>query len=267
MSQPHGRLQIDGETDMGNDRSTPLTAGTGKATTRFRALLERGSRELFEDNPDKMTTGQLLETPNVIAASDVDLFFEGVDAGLIEVKHGAKFNSQDRPKAGGRWSLLSRSEQGGWYNAEYLPQLAAYVDAIARLGYPSERVLFELPAAALQLDLAILDDDANVVVLGEAKRDVAMLDALLAAVRERFTDAPPGPETKKRGDEARQLAWRLWSVRPPLLWLIGPASRRAFACGYDPLQLIEVGALPDATAAGLAHALVARLEPPNLAYS
>jgi Phage integrase family len=27
--------------------------------------------------------------------------------------------------AGGRWALLSRSEAGGWFNAEYLPQLAA----------------------------------------------------------------------------------------------------------------------------------------------
>ena len=241
--------------------------GSSEPMERFQALLERGSRELFEDNGDKMSRGELLKTPNVIAGPDVGLFLAGVDAGLIELERGAKFNTQDRPKAGGRWSLLSRSEQGGWYNAEYLPQLAAYVDAINRLGYPSERVLFELPAAALQLDLAILDDDANVVVLGEAKRDVTMLDALLAAVRERFTDAPPGPETKKRGDEARQLAWRLWTVRPPLLWLIGPGSRRAFACGYDPLRLIEIGELPEAGAAELEHAPPARLEPPQLATS
>lgn len=250
---------------MVQDRGAPGQAGASEAMERFRQLLQRGSRELFEDNPDKMTTGQLLETPNVIAAPDVALFLEGVDAGLIELERGLKFNTQDRPKAAGRWSLLSRSQKGGWYNAEYLPQLAAYVDAIVCLGYPSERVLFELPAVALQLDLAILDDDANVVVLGEAKRDVAMLDALLASVRERFTLAPPGPETKRRGDEARQLAWRLWSVRPPLLWLIGPDSRRAFACGYDPLRLIEVGELPNAIAADLAHAPAARLEPPKLA--
>jgi hypothetical protein len=255
------------ERDMDGERDASGGPGSGEATERFQALLERGSRELFEDNRDKMSRGELLQTPNVVAAPDVELFLTGVDAGLIELERGAKFNTQDRPKAGGRWSLLSRSEQGGWYNAEYLPQLAAYVDAIVRLGYPSERVLFELPAAALQLDLAILDDDANVVVLGEAKRDVAMLDALLNEGRERFTDIPPGPETKKRGDEVRQLAWRLWTVRPPLLWLIGPDSRRAFACSYDPLRLIEVGELPDAPAAGLGHAPPARLEPPQLATS
>jgi hypothetical protein len=241
------------------------TSGPSSGPERFRAMLDRGSRELYEDNRDKMRTGELLETSNVVAPADVALFLEGVETGLIEFERGAKFNTQDRPRPGGRWSLLSRSQQGGWYNAEYLPQLAAYVDAIARLGYPSERVLFELPAAALQLDIAILDDHGDVVVLGEAKRDVGMLDALLDEIRERFSDIPPGPETKKRGDEARQLAWRLWAVRAPLLWLIAPNCRRAFACGYDPLRLIEVGELPSASAAGLAHVPPQRLGPPRLA--
>ena len=251
------------------DRKGDLLASSASdgVMERFHAMLERGSRELYDDNRDKMGRGELLETPNVIAPADVELFLEGVEGGLIEFERGAKFNTQDRPTPGGRWSLLSRSKQGGWYNAEYLPQLAAYVDAIARLGYPSERVLFELPASALQLDLAILDDHGDVVVLGEAKRDVAMLDALLNEIRERFSHAPPGPETKKRGDEARQLSWRLWAIRAPLLWLIGPNCRRAFACGYDPLRLVEVGELPSASAAGLAHVPPARLQPPTLAHS
>jgi hypothetical protein len=33
------------------------------------------------------------------------------------------------------------------------------------LGYPEERVLFELPAQSLQLDLAILDDHERVIVV------------------------------------------------------------------------------------------------------
>lgn len=231
---------------------------------RFRAILERGSRELYGDNPEMMATGDLLETRNVVAAADVELFLQGVDAGLIELQRGARFNTQDRPKPGGRWSLLSRSQRGGWYNAEYLPQLAAYVDAILHLRYPTERVLFELPASALQLDLAILDDSGDVIVLGEAKRDVAMLDALLDDVRARFSEAAPGPETKQRGDEARQLSWRLWTVRAPLFWMIGPDRRRAFACGYEPLRLIEVGELPSASAAGVGHTPPTRLEPPAL---
>jgi hypothetical protein len=247
-------------------KGTPSApSGVDGAMEQFHAMLERGSHELYEDNRDRMGSGRLLETANVVAPADVDLFLTGVERGLIEFGRGAKFNTQDRPQPGGRWSLLSRSKEGGWYNAEYLPQLAAYVDAITRLGYPTERVLFELPASALQLDLAILDDHGEVVVLGEAKRNVAMLDALLDQIHDRFSHAPPGPETKKRGDEARQLSWRLWTLRAPLLWLIGPNCRRAFACGYDPLRLIEVGELPRASAAGLAHVPPARLQPPTLA--
>jgi hypothetical protein len=231
---------------------------------RFMELLMVGSQELFQAHPDRMASGGLLDTPNEIDDGDVRLLFDGVDAGLITIEPGAKFNTQDRPKPGGRWSLLSRSKEGGWYNAEYLPQLAAYVEAVTKLGYPSGRVLFELPAEALQLDLAIVDDAARVVVLGEAKRDRLMLDKLLVAVRDRFTATPPGPDTKKRGDEARQLAWRLWAVRPTLLWLIGPGTRRAFACGYDPLRLIEIDALPPAEAAGLASSPPNRIAPPDL---
>jgi hypothetical protein len=43
-----------------------------------------------------------------------------------------------------------------------------------------------------------------------------------AAVRQRFRPAPPGEETKRRGDEARQLAWRLWLTRAPCLCLVAP---------------------------------------------
>jgi hypothetical protein len=116
-------------------------------------LLERSSAELFAANGSMMHSGDLLPTKNKIDDGDVELFFAGVNLGLIRLQAGGKFNTFDRPTSGGRWSLLSRSQRGGWYNAEYLPQLAAYVDAIERLGYPKERVLFELPAEALQLDL------------------------------------------------------------------------------------------------------------------
>ena len=81
-----------------------------------------------------------------------------------------------RPTPFGRWGSLSRSRAGGWHNAEYLPQIAAYVDAITNLRYPAERVLFELPSAAPQLGLAIVADESNVVILGEAKRDPRALE-------------------------------------------------------------------------------------------
>ncbi|MGK5553002.1 hypothetical protein ACSNOI_15425 [Actinomadura kijaniata] len=161
------------------------------------------------------------------------------------------------PDAGLLWGLLSRSRSGGWYNAEYLPQLAAYVDAILNLGYPAGRVLFELPSRALQLDLAILDDDARVVVAGEAKRSVPALTALRRRALERYSGAPPGPESKRRGDEARQLAWRLWNVAPRITWLVGPGHREAFLTCLDPLRLQPIPALPHARDLALDH------EPPG----
>lgn len=176
------------------------------AVDDFTELLRRGSANLFADHPGLMESGQLLPSANVIDPGDIELFFAGVDAGLIKLERGARFNTLDRPTPDGRWGLLSRSRAGGWYNAEYLPQLAAYVEAILEYGYPPARVLFELPTSALQLDLAIVDNNSRVIIAGEAKRSNAALIVLRERVQERFAEEPPGVGTKKRGDEARQLA-------------------------------------------------------------
>ena len=231
---------------------------------RFQALLTAASAELYADHPGVMSTPDLLPTANVIDEGDLRLFFLGVDAHLIRLERGGKFNTFDRPKAGGRWSLLSKSKKGGWYNAEYLPQLAAYVDAIVNRAYPKDRVLFELPTESLQLDLAILDDTGRVVVLGEAKRETGMLPKLVRSVELRFSDQAPTDDTKKRGDEARQLAWRLWTVRPGLCWLIAPGERVTYRCAYDPLTMTSAGSLPDAQELGLDHRPPAPLAPPRL---
>ncbi|WP_370037229.1 hypothetical protein [Nocardioides sp.] len=231
----------------------------------FIELLERSSAELYAEHPDLMDTGGLIPTPNEIHEDDVALFDEGRDAGLITVLRGGRFNTLDRPIPGGHWGLLSRSRQGGWYNAEYLPQIAAYVDAILHLGYPAGRVLFELPGSALQLDLAILDDSGRVVVLGEAKRDTAMLENLRTNVERRYAGAAPDMTTPK--DEARQLAWRLWTVAPDFTWLIGPNHRPAFTTSTSPLRLAPTadGRLPAASHLGLdRQPEVAMMPPPML---
>jgi hypothetical protein len=234
------------------------------ARDQFLALLRAQSGELFARHSDVMASGDLLPIPNVIDEGDARLFFEAVEAGIVEVGSDGRFNTLDRPTPGGHWALLSRSQRGGWFNAEYLPQVAAYADAILHRGYPANRVLFELPASALQLDLAILDDDGRVVVLGEAKRAASMLDRLVTAVMDRFGAAPPGEETKKRGDEARQLAWRLWTVRPALLWLIAPGVREAYSCSFEPLELSPAGGLPRAAEMSLGHDPRVQLAPPSL---
>lgn len=230
----------------------------------FMVLLRQASQELYEANRGRMNSGVLLATPNEIHPADVEAFARGVEQGHITLYAGGRFDTRDRPTGTGRWGLLSRSPEGGWYNAEYLPQLAAYVRAIEDWGYPAERVLFELPASGLQLDLAIVDDDGHVLVLGEAKRANDMLDRLLSGMLERFADRSPGPETKKRGDEARQLAWRLWTARPSRLWLISPGSVRSWQCSYDPLRLEEELAPPRAELLELHRRPARMLRPPRL---
>ena len=84
--------------------------------------------------------------------------------------------------------------------------------------------------------------------MGEAKRDSAMLHRLRASVVDRSTDAPPDMTRTK--DEARQLAWRLWTVAPDYTWLIGPNHRSAFMTNTSPLRLQPTadGQLPNAVA-------------------
>ncbi len=169
------------------------------------------------------------------------------------------------PTPQGRWALLSRSAEGGCFNAEYVPQIAAYVEAILDLGYPHERVLFELPAKSLQLDLAILDDDGSVRVLGEAKRSTPALSTLRRGVVGRFSDKAPAVEPKRRGDEQRQLAWRLWTVGPEITWLIGPGHREAFQTALAPLRLSSLPQRPPARHLNLEHRPEHQLAPPALA--
>jgi hypothetical protein len=231
---------------------------------RFNDLLVRAAAELYEDHRDRMRQPDLIPTSNAIHDADLVLFFEGLDCGLIRLERGGRFNTWDQPAPGGRWGLLSRSRDGGWYNTEYLPQLAGYVELVRRLGYPAGRVLFELPPRSLQLDLAVLTDQGTVAVLGEAERDAGMLDPLTDAVRRRFSQAPPGEETRRRGDEARQLAWRLWRTRAPYLWLVGPGVRRAYRSSFDPLSLDTIPSLPTAEQLGLVNQPAAPVTPPTL---
>src|SRR6266511_1068027 len=87
---------------------------------------------------------------------------------------------------------------------------------------------------------------------------------LIDVVRDRFSQAPPGEETRRRGDEARQLAWRLWLTRAPHLWLVGPGARRAYRCSYAPLVLDTTPSLPSAEKLRLTRPPAAQMVPPTL---
>jgi len=60
---------------------------------KLQELLEIGSRELYEDNPDKMDSDQLIPTPNIIADDVSRLFFLGLNKGLFYIERGVRFCS------------------------------------------------------------------------------------------------------------------------------------------------------------------------------
>lgn len=114
----------------------------------------------------------------------------------------------------------------------------------------------------VRLDHAVDSETAGEPVCGALEDGLAKL---LRSIHERFTRAAPVPESKKRGDEAGQLAWRLWQVRPDFCYLLGPGHREALQCGYEPLTLSPVGMLPTAGALGLDHRPPRPVRPPELA--
>jgi len=116
------------------------------------------------------------------------------------------------------------------------------------------------PYSAPQLDLAVLDDDSNVRLLGEAKKETKDLDKLERGLLAHLDEVPE----PRRGDEPRQLAWRLFLTRAEYLWLVGPADGRAFVIGYDPLRISRLDRLPRAVELGLEQGPAAMMQPPVL---
>jgi hypothetical protein len=173
--------------------------------------------------------------------------------------------SSDRLLRAGHLPGDEEYEKHGIFWKATRPRCEAAITGRDARGKPAGRVLFELPGSALQLDLAILDDSGRVVVLGEAKRDTAMLENLRTNVERRYAGAAPDMTTPK--DEARQLAWRLWTVAPDFTWLIGPNHRPAFTTSTSPLRLAPTadGRLPAASHLGLdRQPEVAMMPPPML---
>jgi hypothetical protein len=192
---------------------------------------------------------------------DCDALFAGVELGLITWRPEGRFDTLDRPRPPrGRWWLIEKDGETRRPCWEFVPQLAAYVELIRDLGYHRNRVLFDTPQAAVQLDLAVLNDDGAVVVLGEAKKESSDLDKLQSGLLSHQGEPP----TPKRGDEPRQLAWRLWVTRAPYLWLIGPSDRRAFRVDHEPLVLRPLDRLPGGGVMGLDEGPTEVMTPPVL---
>jgi hypothetical protein len=76
-------------------------------------MLVKAPAELYADNPVAMSSPEPIPTANVISPGDVDLFWIGVEQGLIRLERGRRFNTFDRPLPRGHWALLWRSKSGG----------------------------------------------------------------------------------------------------------------------------------------------------------
>jgi hypothetical protein len=229
------------------------------STARLLELLDRESRSASPSRPLGEYPADLIARR--LTDQDCADLFAGVELGLIAWRPEGRFDTLDRPKPPrGRWWLIEKDGETRRPCWEFVPQLAAYVELIRDLGYHRNRVLFDTPQAALQLDLAVLDDDGAVIILGEAKKESSDLDKLLTGLLTYQGEQPP----PKRGDEPRQLAWRLWVTRAPFLWLVGPSDRRAFRVDYEPLTLTPVGRLPSGPAMGLAGGPAQVMAPPAL---
>ena len=191
---------------------------------------------------------------------DCKTLFAGVEMGLISWRPGGRFDTLDRPiPPRGRWWLIEKDGNTRRPCWEFVPQLAAYVELIRDHGYHRNRVLFDTPQAALQLDLAVLADNGSVAILGEAKKESTDLDKLERGLLSHQGEQP----APRRGDEPRQLAWRLWITRAPFLWLVGPSDRRAYRVTYEPLELEAIDNLPGGHAMGLGSGPSTVMDPPR----
>jgi hypothetical protein len=175
---------------------------------------------------------------------DARLFASGLDHGHLRIDGRGYLVTRD-PHQATAWLVEGNPCWPCW---EYLPHGASYVELIAEHDFPVESVRFETPGAeyGIDADLAVVDQQGRVVVLGEAKKESRDLDYLLDQLPT-YAAADPGPPTTREPKRAvRKLAHRLWRTRAPWLWLIGPADRRAFEVSYEPMALRRRPSLPAA---------------------
>lgn len=215
-------------------------------------------REMAEPAPMPMINRVETTIAARLTEHDCAATLDGFERGLVTWREDTHFDTLDRPRPPkGRWWLTEKDGSCHRPCWEFVPQIAAYVELIRDLGFHHHRVLFDTPPEAGQLDLAVMGDGGCVVVLGEAKKESRDLDKLLAGL-DAYHDAVP---EFRRGDEPRQLAWRLWKTRADYLWLVGPGDRRAFKVEHAPLRLARLICLPSASDMRLASEPAAPIRP------
>ncbi|MDZ5623419.1 hypothetical protein [Nocardioides bizhenqiangii] len=186
--------------------------------TRLRGCAVRMGRELVEISARDRAV-RLVEAE----ARTVE---EGFGAGLLALESSSRVRTLD-PLQGAAWLVAGEPPRARW---ESLPQLAAYVELL-RAGYPEAAVRFETPATELGLDLAAVNDDGQVLLLGVARAEPLEL-AKLEALVPTFDGEDARSVRDVPGREAQRLAYQLWSTRAPYLWMVAAGDRRLFRVGY-----------------------------------
>lgn len=200
--------------------------------TRLRGCAGRLGRELA-DISDRERSVRLLEDEARTAE-------EGFGAGLLVIDPPSRVRTLD-PLQGSAWLVEGDPARPRW---ESLAQMAAYVELL-RAGYPEAGVRFATPDRELALDLAAVDEDGQVLLLGVARAEPLELAKLVALV-------PTFEEATVRcavrvvpGQDAQQLARQLWVTRAPYLWLVAAGARRVYRVTYArTITLTPVEALP-----------------------
>jgi hypothetical protein len=188
--------------------------------TRLRGCAVRMERELVEIT-DRDRAVRLVEPE----ARTVE---EGFGEGLLTMEPASHVRTLD-PLQASAWLLEGDPAQAHWKS---LPQLAAYVELL-RAGYPEGAVRYATPDSELDLDLAVVNDDGQVLLLGVARAEpmeLAKLEALVSTFENTGEGLRPLPGVP--GREPQQLAYQLWSTRAPYLWLVAAGTRRLFRVHY-----------------------------------
>lgn len=201
--------------------------------TRLRGCAVRMERELVEIS-DRDRAVRLIE-------ADAQTVEKGFSDGLLAMESASRVRTLD-PLQASAWLVEGDPACALW---KALPQLAAYVELL-QAGYPEAAVRFETPENELGLDLAVVNDEGQVLLLGVARAEPLEL-AKLEALVPTFDGADGGVRSMREipGREAQQLAYQLWSTRAPYLWLVAAGARRLFRVRYGrTIKLTGVRVLP-----------------------
>lgn len=174
-----------------------------------------------------------------LVEADAQTVEQGFGEGLLSMESASRVRTLDALQATA-WLVAGDPAQPRW---ESLPQLAAYVELL-QAGYPETAVRFATPDTELGLDLAAVNDEGQVLLLGVARAESLEL-AKLEALVPTFDHDSVRAVRAIPGREAGVLAHQLWATRAPYLWLVAAGARRLYRVKYGrTIKLTKVRVLP-----------------------